>query len=111
MYMVLDVHTEIYPIEEKSRYLVLLTETLSTDGILVDPRNAQVILFSLFWFLITVLVFGYHSDMFGVGNDLDTLYSYVSSTCLHFIPPLYLSWFIISTNNIIFFFSLSFQSH
>jgi hypothetical protein len=55
MYMVLDVHTEIYPIEEKSRYLVLLTETLSTDGILVDPRNAQVILFSLFWFLVITL--------------------------------------------------------
>ncbi|KAL9379461.1 hypothetical protein Peur_027943 [Populus x canadensis] len=41
LYMVLDVHTEIYPIEEKSRYLVLLTETLNTDGTPVDPRNAQ----------------------------------------------------------------------
>ncbi|XP_034906535.1 DNA-directed RNA polymerases II, IV and V subunit 8B isoform X2 [Populus alba] len=41
LYMVLDVHTEIYPIEEKSRYLVLLTGTLNTDGTPVDPRNAQ----------------------------------------------------------------------
>uniref|UniRef100_A0A6N2LWB3 Uncharacterized protein n=1 Tax=Salix viminalis TaxID=40686 RepID=A0A6N2LWB3_SALVM len=35
LYMLLDVHTEIYPIEEKSRYLVLLTETLNADGTLV----------------------------------------------------------------------------
>ncbi|CAK7322551.1 unnamed protein product [Dovyalis caffra] len=41
LYMLLDVHTEIYPIEEKSRYLVLLTETLNTDGTLVSPHNAQ----------------------------------------------------------------------
>ncbi|KAJ6379358.1 hypothetical protein OIU76_016061 [Salix suchowensis] len=41
LYMLLDVHTEIYPIEEKSRYLVLLTETLNADGTLVGPHNAQ----------------------------------------------------------------------
>ncbi|CAK7339820.1 unnamed protein product [Dovyalis caffra] len=42
LYMLLDVHTEIYPIEEKSRYLVLLTETLNIDGTLISPHDAQV---------------------------------------------------------------------
>ncbi|KAJ6757996.1 DNA-DIRECTED RNA polymerase I II [Salix koriyanagi] len=55
LYMLLDVHTEIYPIEEKSRYLVLLTETLNADGTLVGPHNAQVILLSLFCFLVITL--------------------------------------------------------